>query len=211
MTEGVHGGDHVHIAGEDFHDGVTEARRLKLHLPELVDHEAEEHFSRVQALVSAVRGIRADYAVPPSRTVRAIVHPSGPPASEAFTAEQRTIERLAKVSTLTLDGMGTGGAGGTGGTEGTVEPGAGAHAVLPDGSTVFVPLADAIDVRKECERLGKERERLERQLEVLAAKLANEQFLDRAPAEVAERERAKERSWREQRDALVAKLSALGC
>jgi valyl-tRNA synthetase len=88
---------------------------------------------------------------------------------------------------------------------------AGAHAVLPDGSTVFVPLADAIDLRKECERLGRERERLERQLEAQAARLANSDFLSRAPAEVIERERAKERSWREQRDALAAKLRDLGC
>jgi valyl-tRNA synthetase len=72
-------------------------------------------------------------------------------------------------------------------------------------------LEDAIDVRKECERLGKERDRLDRQLEVLRAKLANRQFTERAPAEVVERERAKEQSWREQRDALQAKLSALGC
>jgi valyl-tRNA synthetase len=137
--------------------------------------------------------------------VRAIVQPSGPPASEAFLAERNTIERLAKLSALTLDG----GAGGTAGAGEQSE--AGAHAVLSDGSTVFVPLEDAIDVRKECERLGKERDRLDRQLEVLRAKLANRQFTERAPAEVVERERAKEQSWREQRDALQAKLSALGC
>jgi len=169
---------------------------------ELVDQRAEERFARVQALVNAVRSVRAEYAVPPSRMVRAIVQPSGPPAAEAFLAEQRTIERLAKLASLTLDG----------GTAGTADAaGAGAHAVLPDGSSVFVPLADAIDVRKECERLGRERDRLDRQLQTQAAKLANQQFIARAPAEVVERERAKERSWREQRDTLQAKLSALGC
>ena len=89
--------------------------------------------------------------------------------------------------------------------------GPGAHAVLPDGSSVFVPLSDAIDVRQECERLGKERERLDRQLDAQAAKLANQQFIGRAPAEVVERERTKEKSWREQRDALMAKLRQLGC
>jgi valyl-tRNA synthetase len=179
--------------------------------PELVDRQAEERFARVQALVTAVRSVRADYGVPPSRTVRAIVQPSGPPASEAFLAERNTIERLAKLSALTLDG-GAGGAAAAGGAAGAGEQSeAGAHAVLSDGSTVFVPLEDAIDVRKECERLGKERDRLDRQLEVLRAKLANRQFTERAPAEVVERERAKEQSWREQRDALQAKLSALGC
>jgi valyl-tRNA synthetase len=166
---------------------------------ELLDPLAEERFGRVQALVTAVRSIRAEYGVHPSRTVRAVVRAASPAAGEAFEAERSTIERLAKLAGLTGDGAAEAGAA------------AGAHAVLPDGSTVFVPLADAIDVRKECERLGRERERLDRQLEALAAKLANQQFIGRAPAEVVERERAKERSWREQRDALAAKLSSLGC
>ncbi len=173
-----------------------------------LDPDAEARFAQVQALVSAVRSVRAEYGVHPSRTVRAIVRPAGPLAAQAFEAERRTIERLAKLASLTLDGE----------TAESPVPAAqppaataGAHAVLPDGSTVFVPLADAIDVRKECERLGRERERLERQLEAQAARLANPEFLSRAPAQVIERERAKERSWREQRDALAAKLRDLGC
>jgi valyl-tRNA synthetase len=169
--------------------------------PALMDSAAEEHFARVQALVTAVRSIRAEYNVPPSRPVPTVIHAASPVATEAFVAERRTIERLAKIDRLTVDGA-------TGAAEAS---GAGAHAVLPDGSTVFVPLADAIDVRKECERLWKDRDRLDRQLEGLTAKLANQQFIERAPADVVERERAKERSWREQRDALQAKLSALGC
>jgi len=177
---------------------------------EFVDPTSEERFTEVQALVNAVRSIRADYGVPPSRAVRATVQASGPLAWEAFRAEQQTIERMAKISALRVDG-GAGGAEGAEGAGGAVTAGAGAHAVLPDGSSVFVPLADAIDVRKECERLGKECDRLDRQLEALATKLANPQFVARAPAEVVERERAKERSWREQREALAAKLSALGC
>jgi valyl-tRNA synthetase len=165
---------------------------------DLLDPEAEERFGRVQALVTAVRSVRAEYGVHPSRTVRAVVRAATPAAGEAFQAERQTIERLARLASLTLDGAAAAGD-------------AGAHAVLPDGSTVFVPLADAIDVRKECERLGRERERLDRQLDALAAKLANQQFIGRAPADVVERERAKERSWREQREALVKKLGELGC
>jgi valyl-tRNA synthetase len=175
-----------------------------------VDERAEERFGRVQALVTAVRSVRAEYNVPPSRTVRAAVRASGSAAAEAFLAERQTIERLAKVGELTvaLDGgeVAAAGSGGPGRADET-----GAHIVLADGSSVFVPLADAVDVQQECARLTKERERLDRQLEAVAAKLANQQFVERAPAEVVERERAKQQSWREQRDALAGKLRALGC
>ncbi|UCG88801.1 MAG: valine--tRNA ligase [Gemmatimonadota bacterium] len=162
-----------------------------------IDEEAEDQFARVQALVSAVRTVRAEYGVAPGTAVPADVRPSSTAALEAFNAEQRTIERLAKLTELKVDGGST--------------VGAGAHQVLPDGSTVFVPLGAAIDVAKECARLTGELQRLDSQLAGVARKLANEEFLNRAPTDVVNRERDKERSWQEQREALAAKLQALGC
>jgi len=161
------------------------------------DDEAEHRFARVQSLVGAVRAVRAEYGVPPGKTVGAIVQPASTDALEAFNAEQHTIERLAKIGKLSMDSAET--------------DGIGAHQVLPDGSTVFVPLGDAIDVAKECKRLSGELERLERQLAGVKSKLANENFVKRAPSDVVEREREKERSWQEQREALAAKLRVLGC
>jgi valyl-tRNA synthetase len=164
---------------------------------ELLDAESEDQFARVQALVGAVRAIRAEYHVEPGKEIRAHVHPASAEAVEAFNAEQHTVERLAKIGVLVMDGDASGDIG--------------AHQVLPDGSSVFVPLGDAIDVAQECARLGGELTRLDTQLTGVARKLANEQFLSRAPAEVVEREREKERSWQEQREALAAKLRVLGC
>ncbi len=162
----------------------------------LIDEEAEDRFARVQALVTAVRAIRSEYGVQPAQLVRAMVQPASVDASESFNAEERTIQRLAKVSQLSRNGD----------TEGV-----GAHAVLPDGSAVFVPLGDAIDLVKECDRLGAELGRLDRQLAGVEATLNNPKFIARAPAAVVERERAKERSWRDQRTTLAEKLRILGC
>ncbi len=162
-----------------------------------LDDEAEARFARVQSLVTAVRSVRAEYGVPPSRTVRAFVRPGNPAAYEAFTAERVTIQRLAKIHGLQL---------------GTAAPAeAGAHAVLADGTEVFVPLGDAIDLGRECDRLRLELERLDRQMRASAAKLGNAQFVARAPPEVVERERTKGAALREQRQVLAAKLEALGC
>ncbi|HUK22898.1 MAG TPA: hypothetical protein VLV45_15265, partial [Gemmatimonadales bacterium] len=68
-----------------------------------------------------------------------------------------------------------------------------------------------IDVQQECRRLSGERSRLDQQLTALAAKLSNENFVSRAPADVVAREREKERDWRFQRDVLDGKLKSLGC
>jgi len=158
--------------------------------------KAEHGFALVQELVGAIRAIRAEYDVSPGKAVRVFVqHPSAA-ASIAFKAEAGTIRRLAKVSEL-----------GFGESRDTV----GGYAVLSDGTGVFVPLGDAIDVGRECIRLATEIERLEQLIGSQEKKLGNEQFVARAPAAVVEKEREKLVSWREQAGTLGEKRTRLGC
>jgi valyl-tRNA synthetase len=183
-----------HLAGE--RQGLLAAASWPVVEHKRVDETAERAFSRVQAATSAIRTVRAEYRVPPGKPVRAIFQPADENALSDFESERHTIERLAKVSELVM------------GADAADE--VGAHAVLPDGSSVFVPLGDAIDVETEVARLSGEVERIEKQLAGVKAKLNNEKFVSRAPQDVVDREREKERSWKEQRETLAAKLRALG-
>jgi valyl-tRNA synthetase len=160
------------------------------------DAEALAEFGPVQQVVGAIRGIRAEYGVQPGQTVRAFVSQDGRAPSSALERERGTIVRLAKLSELAL-------------TESHER--VGGHAVLPDGTAVFVPLGDAIDVARECDRLGTEAERLGALLASQEKKLGNEQFVSRAPADVVAREREKLVAWTEQREVLVRKRERLGC
>jgi len=164
--------------------------------PAFEDPAAEGSFSRVQDAITAIRNIRAEYRVPPKQHLVTTIQTRSGETAAALNAERETVMRLATLEALDLNGG---------------KPRAGAHAVLADGSEVVVHLAGAIDVSQECRRLGEELTRLDRQLQTLAAKLANDNFVSRAPAEVVAKERDKERTWREQRDVLAGKLSALGC
>ena len=160
------------------------------------DGEALRQFGLVQELVSAVRQIRAEYGVAPGQGVRGTVGNLGPDARRTFEAELGTISRLAKVSSLAFGESGER---------------VGGHAVLSDGTSVFVPLGDAIDVGRECNRLGAEVERLLGLIGAQEKKLGNAQFTSRAPAAVVEREREKLASWREQHEVLARKRALLGC
>jgi valyl-tRNA synthetase len=160
------------------------------------DPLALREFGLVQELVGAIRGIRAEYGIQPGQVIRAVVTGNDGTIGAALEQERSTITRLAKLSTLTL---------------GENRERVGGHAVLSDGSAVFVPLGDAIDVGRECGRLGSEVDRLSRLVESQEKKLGNEQFVSRAPQDVVERERQKLTAWKEQSEVLVKKRELLGC
>ncbi len=164
--------------------------------PRAEDGAALAEFGLVQQVVGAIRGIRAEYGVQPGQTVRAFVSQDGGQPAPALERERGTILRLARLSELVL-------------AESTER--IGGHAVLPDGMAVFVPLGEAIDVARECGRLGAEAERLASLVTAQQKKLGNEQFVSRAPADVVAREREKLATWSEQRDVLVRKRERLGC
>src|SRR5438552_1153023 len=163
----------------------------------LTDPRAEARFALVQDAIAAIRTIRAEYRVSPKARLAATVTSKTPEGRRAFEGERDTIVRLGQLEALGFDGRRA--------------AKAGAHAVLADGSEGFVALSDAIDVQQECRRLSGELTRLEQQLAGLAAKLTNQQFVARAPAEVVAKEREKERAWHDQRQVLADKLKSLGC
>jgi valyl-tRNA synthetase len=159
-----------------------------------VDPEALRDFGLVQELVGAVRTIRAEYSIQPGQPVRAVVGNGS--AGSALQRERLTVTRLAKVSELVF---------------GEIAERIGGHAVLSDGTPVFVPLGDAIDVDRECSRLAAEVVRLDQLVASQEKKLGNDQFVSRAPADVVAREREKLTAWREQRGVLARKRETLGC
>ena len=152
-----------------------------------------EEFELVRAAVSALRQVRADYAVPPGKTVEAVLVPVAA-ARAVLEEEAGLIGRLTR-STATV-------------AERAPE-GAAAHALIAGGSSVVVPLGGLVDLEKECRRLRAELEALEKQLAALRGRLGNESFLARARPDVVEAERRKEQEWSARRDGLAEKVRGL--
>jgi valyl-tRNA synthetase len=163
------------------------------------DAKAGREFGTLQELVGAIRSIRAEYGVQPGQTVRATVSNASRAVHAALRQLKPTVLRLAKLSALQLA------------TGETTDDHRGAGVVLSDGTVVTVPLGDLVDLDKECARLRGETDRLLAALSAQEKKLANQQFVSRAPAEVVAREREKLTAWREQAGVLAAKRERLGC
>ena len=149
-------------------------------------------FSVLQEAIQAVRQLRSDYAIPPAQTV--IAHLAGPAALTDFVREERALfARLARCEIA----------------DGPAPSGAAAHAVLARGLELVLPLAGMVDLAKESAKLEHELGGLEKQLAALRGRLANEKFTSKAPPEIVDAERAKEREWTSRAEQLHAKRKEL--
>jgi valyl-tRNA synthetase len=163
------------------------------------ERDAMLRFDLEREAVSAVRQIRSDYAIPPGKSVDAVIRSRTNAA--LFTEQAKLIGQLARAS-VQITGTGSM----------AIAPPAlagAAHSVLSDGSEVIVPLAGLVDVAKECGKLRGELEQLETQLKTLSKRLRNEGFTSRAPANVVAAERTKEEEWIKRREQLAEKVKAL--
>ncbi len=71
-------------------------------------------------------------------------------------------------------------------------------------------VAGLIDVAKELERIDAELDAISKELAPHESKLANQQFISRAPAEIVEKERRIVTELREKGEKLIERRRALG-
>ena len=152
-----------------------------LHFP-----EAETAMEAVKDAISAIRARRAEMNVPPSRKAQVIIVAAKP---ENYQLGAHFITRMAYASELTVQ---------------TAAPAdlTGMVTVATHDATIYMPMAELVDIAKELTRIAAERKKAEENLQRIEAKLANESFTSRAPENVVNAEREKAEKAR----ALIAKL-----
>ena len=159
------------------------------------DPEAERLMAPVLDVVSAIRTIRSESRISPALELAVSVKPASPAVTTALADGAAVIGGLARAAiTVSTDG---------------VRPANSAMAATPSGD-VFVRLEGVVDFDAERQRLRKEVERARKEIAFLEGKLGRPEFVERAPAEVVERERARLTEQRETEQKLAASLAALG-
>ncbi|HEX4870405.1 MAG TPA: hypothetical protein VFV15_06780, partial [Moraxellaceae bacterium] len=145
--------------------------------PTRIDAVAEAEVQWIKDVVMGLRRIRSELGVSPGKTINVLLQ-KGTGADQdrigRFEPLIRSLVRTESVAWLAAD----------------AEPPMAAAALVGD-LTILVPLKGLVDVQAEVARLGKEIERLRQDVERLQAKLGNESFVARAPADVVARERQK--------------------
>ena len=161
------------------------------------DLEAEEAFAAVQEIVTAVRQVRADYRVQAGQWAEAYVLPQTEVA-EAVSASAPIVEVLSRARPLTIVS-----------DRGDAPTEQIASAVLP-AAEVILPLGGLVDLAQERSRLNKDLEGIVKRLRGAEAKLANEGFRSKAPAEVVKQAEELAADLQRQQADLESRIGALG-
>ncbi|WP_243313575.1 valine--tRNA ligase [Fundidesulfovibrio agrisoli] len=159
--------------------------------PQHVKPQAVAMMSLLQEVVVSVRNIRSELSISPALKLDCLVRTADPADLAMLRDNERLITLLARLGSFTA------------GPDVTA-PKASASAAA-GGNAVFVPLAGAVDFDAELARLNKELAKTAKEAEIVARKLANEDFTAKAPAEVVAKEREKDEMLRGK----VAKLEEL--
>jgi valyl-tRNA synthetase len=145
-------------------------------------------------LIRAARQLRADYNIKPSQEISFIVRPATADLAETLAQEIESLNQLVR-GTVTLD------------TE--YRPEGATPGLVSKAGNVFMPADGLIDVEAETARIEKQLNEMIGHIERSKARLSNDAFVSKAPAEVVEQHRSQQNEMIEKADKLRALLKSL--
>ena len=158
--------------------------------PSFTDSAAASEMNWLVSLISAVRSVRSEMNVPPAAKTRLVIVGGTAELPGRVNSHASALERLARVESIELAPR---------------APAAAAQIVV-GGATFALPLAGIIDFAAEKARLEKEIARINGEIGRIDKKLANENFVARAPEDVVEAEREKRAAYAADGERLAAAL-----
>ena len=162
---------------------------------EFSDESAAEGMEVLKEVIRAVRNIRAEVNTPLSKAVTLLIQANDAKVQDFLTANQNYIMRFCNPDELVIA------------TELAVPDMAMSQVIT--GATIYLPLANLINLTEEIARLEKELAKLDGEVKRVQGKLANERFVSKAPQAVVDQERAKEADYLEKQQAVAQRIAQL--
>lgn len=183
---------YTHLATE--YDSITISKWPEYN-EALNNKESEINMEYIIDAIRAIRNVRAEMNVPPSRKAKLMVYVSTE-AKEAIEGGTVYFEKLASAAAVEFI------------TSKEQVP-ENAVSIIAKGAEIFIPLLDLIDREKEIERLNKEKTKLISEIERVEKKLSNEKFVSKAPEAVVKEEKAKGEKYKEMLNAVIQRIESL--
>ncbi|WP_062308711.1 valine--tRNA ligase [Alicyclobacillus sendaiensis] len=160
-----------------------------------VDERAVEQMRAAMEIIRAVRNVRSELQIPPKTSVPIVIGCDTEGVRGVVNQVTEMIARFCNAERVDV--------------EAGIEPPKQAAVQVVTGAKIYIPLAGLIDMDAERERLKKEANRLKGEVERLEKKLANANFVQRAPQEVVAQEREKLADYRAKLSAVEERMASL--
>ncbi|MDD3626780.1 MAG: valine--tRNA ligase, partial [bacterium] len=144
---------------------------------EFIDDYSEWEMDLIIEIITKVRNIRSEMLVPLTKEIEVIIKGKNPQIIDFLKRNSHYISSLTRAESVEI-------------LSEVERPSQSAVAVVND-MEIFVPLGKLIDIEKEKERVTKNITELEGFLTAAEKKLSNPDFVNRAPAQIVDKERAK--------------------
>jgi len=145
--------------------------------PERLDEAAEGDIEWVKAFMLGIRQIRGEMNISMAKRIDVVLGNASAEDQRRLADNEPLLKKLAKLESIRVLGQG--------------EDAPLAATALVGDLQVLVPMAGLIDKDAELARLDKEIARLDGEVQRVGGKLANAGFVDKAPPQVIDKERAK--------------------
>jgi len=159
---------------------------------------AEDEAAKMELIMEVIKGIRnirGEMNVPPAKRIDAVLDCRTEASCRIVGAGEAWIRSLARLQNLTFGC--------------SLERPRQAATQVAGEVEILLPLAGLIDLDEEEKRLGKEMAKVEKDVKMFAGKLANRDFVAKAPPEVLEKNREKLREAMEKLEVLQAGLDKI--
>lgn len=160
-----------------------------------IDTNVESELELLQELIISIRNIRGEMNVPQARKCDVHIKCENRVFEDLVNAYSYYIERLARVENILIGR--------------NIQRPKNSSVSVVKGNEIYIPLEGLIDIEVEKERLKKEIERLEKLIDSVNKKLSNKNFLSRAPEEIVNTEKEKQKNFSEALEKVKKNLSML--
>lgn len=157
--------------------------------------QAEKEIKLLIEAIRNVRNIRAEADVANSKPIELIIRPSDSETLQLLQQGEAYLRHFCNPELLIIE-------------MDAETPDKTMSAVIT-GAEIFVPLAGLIDIEQEIQRLEKELKKLNAEVDRVEKKLANQNFIAKAPEKIVEEERNKKKDYLEKREKVQTRLAEL--
>lgn len=157
--------------------------------------QAAKEMERLVSIIRSVRNTRAEVNTPMSKEVQLFIQAENDEIVNELESERHYLERFCNPSELIIAIK--------------IDIPEKAMSSVVTGAEIFLPLEGLIDFNKEIERLEKELDKWAKEVERVQKKLSNQGFISKAPQNVVDEEREKEKDYIDKQTKVKERLAEL--